>query len=57
MVSGRKQELPAGDTLLGVGTIPFYTAAGTLDTIHLTGDNKVPFVKTDGSSSNIPLVL
>lgn len=35
--------------------LPFYIAAGTLDTIPLTADRKIPFFKADGNPSNIPL--
>jgi hypothetical protein len=35
--------------------LPFYTAAGTLDTIPLTADQKLPFYIAAGTTSNIPL--
>jgi hypothetical protein len=40
-----------------VVSLPFYKSAGTLDTIALTSDAKLPFIKTNGSASNIPLTL
>lgn len=45
-------------TALGVVvSLPFYTKAGALDVIPLSSDSKLPFVKANGSASNIPMTL
>lgn len=47
---------PHTQYLLATGlVVPFYKAAGTLDTIPLTADQKVPFFMAAGTASNIPL--
>jgi hypothetical protein len=42
---------------LSVGVFPFYKANSISDPINLTADNKLPFTKSNGSASNIPLVV
>lgn len=42
---------------LSVGVFPFYVAAGTFDSISLTANTELPFFKSNGSASDIPLVV
>ena len=56
MVSGRKVELPAGDTLPHSGVFPFYRADGTYDSIPLHLGTALPFYNAAGAAKNITLV-
>lgn len=50
----------AGEARAALGVVvslPFYTKAGALDVIPLTSDSKLPFLKANGSASNIPMTL
>ena len=42
---------------LTAGVFPFYESDGTSDPINLTATNEVPFFKSNGSASDIPLVV
>jgi hypothetical protein len=63
LVSGTNIKTVNGNSLLGSGDVaiqatvrmPFYTAAGTLDSIPLIGINLLPFFVANGTPNNIPL--
>jgi len=50
------QTFTAGDAVASSGTFPFYKSDGSSDPINLTNAYRVPFLKADGSNSNVPLV-
>ena len=50
------QTFTAGDAVAASGTFPFYKSDGSSDPINLTNAYRVPFLKADGSNSNVPLV-
>lgn len=58
IVSGKRQQLPAGDSLLGVAVrLPILLSGGVMSYIALDSNNALPILLSGGASSSIPVTL
>lgn len=56
--NGRRQQLPAGDTLLGVPAyLPAYQQSGTLLKLALNLDYSLPVLQAGGATLSVQVVI